>query len=193
MTNILTKVLATLAAVAALAWVGSQPASAKDWPDVYVGDTGFTWDQIFRYNPVTSPFGTREPAPARPYYSGRATYPLTTPYAVAPASYYDDMPSSASMRSSDYSYGAYAPSLPARASTAHVRLIVPAGASVWFDDRATRQTGSVRDFDSPELAPGKTYVYHVKARWTENGKEMTRTRQVDVSAGSSAIVVFSRQ
>lgn len=41
----------------------------------------------------------------------------------------------------------------------------------------------VRLFESPPLEPNKTYVYDVKAIWTENDKTITRERSVKVMAG----------
>jgi uncharacterized protein (TIGR03000 family) len=64
---------------------------------------------------------------------------------------------------------------------------------VWFGNAATEQSGAVRHFESPALKSGKDYTYEVKVRWTENGKEVTRTRQVDVRANSSATVDFTRE
>jgi uncharacterized protein (TIGR03000 family) len=184
--------LATLAAVAALDWLGQQQARAqRSYPDGYAGDSGFIWDEAFRYNPVTNPFGSRESERPRPSYSGRAVYPGTIPSGAAPANYYSGTPTADFVSSADYSYGAYAPSAPG--NTAHICLIVPAGARVWFGNTATRQTGAMRHFESPELAPGKDYGYDVTARWTENGKEVTRTRDVGIGAGSSVTVDFTQQ
>jgi uncharacterized protein (TIGR03000 family) len=69
---------------------------------------------------------------------------------------------------------------------------VPADAEVWFGSGKTRQTGELREFVSPELEPGRDYTYEVKARWTENGKEVVRTRTFDVSAGAWLVVDFTR-
>jgi uncharacterized protein (TIGR03000 family) len=111
--------------------------------------------------------------------------------APAAAGYYSDTPTYGVPASADYSYGAAAPSAPG--NTAHIRLIVPAGAEVWFGGTATRQAGPVRDFESPELTPGKDYAYGVTARWTEGGEEMTRTLRVSVRANSSVSVDFVRR
>jgi uncharacterized protein (TIGR03000 family) len=110
--------------------------------------------------------------------------PPVTPYAASVPSY------RYAAESSDYYYGAY--SEPARDNTARIRLIVPAGAKVWFDSAATQQTGSVRDFQSPALTPGKDYGYHITVRWTDNGQDVTRTRPVGVRAGSSVTVDFTQ-
>jgi uncharacterized protein (TIGR03000 family) len=186
--------LAAAAVLAALAWVGPQAAQAQySYPGGYDPESGWTWDQAFRYDPVTNPFGFREPERSRPYYFGRIVYPGSYSYGAAPAGYYYGYygaPTYNFMPSADYSYGAL--SRP-QDNAAHIRLIVPADAKVWFGKSATQQTGAVRWFESPELTPGKDYVYDVKATWTENGKAVTRTRQVDVRANSITAVDLTRQ
>jgi uncharacterized protein (TIGR03000 family) len=69
-------------------------------------------------------------------------------------------------------------------NTAHVSLRVPAGAEVWFDGGRTRQTGTVRDYVSPPLPAGRTYVYEVRVRWQKDGKPVEQTRRVRVSANA---------
>ncbi len=76
-------------------------------------------------------------------------------------------------------------------SIAHVAVKVPSGARVWFDDTPTRSTGSTRLFDSPPLTPGQRYNYAIRARWNQNGQEVTQTKQVEVTAGSHVNVDFS--
>src|SRR5262249_23718287 len=66
---------------------------------------------------------------------------------------------------------------------AHIRVIVPADAEVWFGQGKTKQTGAVREFVSPALTPGKDFVYEVKARWMKGDKEVVETRLIDVAAG----------
>jgi uncharacterized protein (TIGR03000 family) len=124
-----------------------------------------------------------------PYYYGDRwgdydTYPY---YGDAP-SYYSGSPTYSGM-SSSYGYGAPAQ---AQDNAAHIRVIVPPDAKVWFGNTATQQTGAVRHFESPELTTGKDYTYDIKAQWTEEGKEVTRTRQVNVRAGSYFSVDFTR-
>jgi uncharacterized protein (TIGR03000 family) len=187
-----TKSVASVAGVVALsAWLLAQPARAKDYPNGYDPESGWTWDQDFRYNPVTNPFGLRGAAwdawegrtPSSGYY---------VPYSPAPAGYYYGTLPSGAMRSAGYSYGAY--SRPAaQDNLARLRVIVPADAKVWFDNKATRQDGGERRFESPALTPGRTYTYDVKAQWRDkDGKEVTRTRHVDVSANSDVMVDFLR-
>jgi len=164
----ITKVLTALAVVAALAFVGPQPARAQvSYRSGYDPVSGWSWDRDFRYNSATNPFGYRGSDWSSPSYS----------YGV---------------RRYNNSYGATAQSSPAPDNAARVRVVVPAGAKVWFDGKDTKQTGTLRRFESPQLTPGKDYTYDVKATWTENGKEVTRTRHVDVRANSGVTVDFTR-
>jgi uncharacterized protein (TIGR03000 family) len=75
---------------------------------------------------------------------------------------------------------------------AHVMVKVPADAEVWFGSGKTQQTGAQREFVSPALTPGKDYSYEVKARWTQDGKEVVQTRQIDVAAGAWKVVDFTK-
>jgi uncharacterized protein (TIGR03000 family) len=89
------------------------------------------------------------------------------------------------------------PNAPGGAATpaddkAHVRVVVPAGAEVWFDGERTSQSGSLREFVSPPLAPDDMYAYEVRARWMENGKPVEQTRRVLVRAGALTTVDFTR-
>lgn len=77
-------------------------------------------------------------------------------------------------------------------NAAVIDLRVPADAQVWFDGDSTNQRGTNRVFTSPPLDPGKAYHYDVKARWTENGRPVEKTRRVDVRAGQHTTVDFAR-
>jgi uncharacterized protein (TIGR03000 family) len=66
---------------------------------------------------------------------------------------------------------------------ATVRMSVPSGARVWFEDEPTSQTGRDRLFVSPALTPGRNYVYHVRVQWDDDGKAVERHRDVAVHAG----------
>jgi uncharacterized protein (TIGR03000 family) len=75
-------------------------------------------------------------------------------------------------------------------TTAHVTVQAPANARVWIGGWETPNTSAVREFDSPPLTPSKQYSYEVKAQWEENGRPVTQTQEVDVSAGARAQAVF---
>jgi uncharacterized protein (TIGR03000 family) len=75
-------------------------------------------------------------------------------------------------------------------TTAHIKVLMPAGADLWFDGWKSRSTGAVRKLQSPPLTPGRRYTYTVRAHWEENGREVTQTQQVAVSAGAHVVVNF---
>jgi len=94
----------------------------------------------------------------------------------------------------DYAYGAatsgsYYSAPSSQAISIHVS--VPASAQIWFDDAKTTQTGEFRHFFSPPVTPGRDYAYHVKATWTQDGKQITRTRHVKVHAGDVINLSFT--
>ena len=76
-------------------------------------------------------------------------------------------------------------------SVAHVTVKVPAGADVWVDGANTFSAGPVREFQSAPLTPGQQYTYEFRARWkNDDGREVTQTQQVTVTAGAHARVDF---
>jgi uncharacterized protein (TIGR03000 family) len=76
---------------------------------------------------------------------------------------------------------------------AHVTVRLPADARLWFQDTPTANTGPVREFNSPPLTPGGRYTYDVRATWTENGREVTQTQRIGVTAGAYVDVDFPVQ
>jgi len=127
-----------------------------------------------------------------PSYAGYSSYypPVDTTGYVAPADY-------GLATSPDYAapadYGQTAPSgyaAPAEDNEAHITIVVPPDATVWFDGDQTTQTGPAREFVSPPLAPGQTYTYHVRARWTENGRPVEQERDIHVRANQQTIENF---
>jgi uncharacterized protein (TIGR03000 family) len=126
-----------------------------------------------------------------PTWSG--SYP-TYSYSSLPRSYFNPSTTYSYANPSDtgsyYSYGA-APS-PQVSDTALVNIRLPdANAEVWVEGQQTRQRGTWREYISPPLNPDKNYVYDIRARWTENGKEVERTRTVPVQANGVATVDFT--
>jgi uncharacterized protein (TIGR03000 family) len=125
------------------------------------------------------------------YYSGPVATYGGYPYAARSASYYNGADVSGFMSSANYSYGAYSTT---QQNVARIRLTVPTDAQVWFDNNATKQSGETRHFESPPLAPGHQYVYDIKVRWRDkDGREVTRTRQLNVSANAEVSADFTRQ
>jgi uncharacterized protein (TIGR03000 family) len=87
----------------------------------------------------------------------------------------------------DYAYG----SLGTADNAAIIQLKVPADAQVWFDDKATSLTGSVRPFTTPALESGKDYSYEIRARWTEAGRQVEQTRKVNFRSGDRMTLNFA--
>ncbi len=76
---------------------------------------------------------------------------------------------------------------------AWVSVQVPARAEVWFDGKKMTANGSVRRFRTPPLMLGNRYTYDVSARWEENGRPVTQSQSVFVTAGADVDVVFPPQ
>jgi uncharacterized protein (TIGR03000 family) len=74
-----------------------------------------------------------------------------------------------------------------------IDIRVPPDADVFFDGKKTTQRGVNRHFVTPPLEEGKNYSYQVKATWNEDGKEVTRTRDLPVQAGQRKMVDFLSQ
>jgi uncharacterized protein (TIGR03000 family) len=85
-----------------------------------------------------------------------------------------------------------APAAPASSSdtTAHFRVEVPSDAVVWIEGEQMKQSGSLRQYGSTPLEAGKKYEYEIRARWTENGNSVERTKMVTFHAGDRLNVNF---
>jgi len=60
---------------------------------------------------------------------------------------------------------------------------VPDNADVWVDGHKTKATGTDRQFTSPTLRGGRTYLYDVRARWKDGDSTVDQTRTVRVQPG----------
>jgi uncharacterized protein (TIGR03000 family) len=140
---------------------------------------------------------------AASYGYGNSYYPPSY-YDVGSLGYYDVAPSYYATLETPIPYRSYYPPMPANAippdpnaaapadTKAHVRVIVPADAEIWFDGDKTSQTGTAREFVSPPLTLDTDYAYEIRARWMENGKPVEQTRSVTVRGGSLTMVNFTR-
>jgi uncharacterized protein (TIGR03000 family) len=61
---------------------------------------------------------------------------------------------------------------------------------IWLEGTKTLQTGTSRAFISPPLEAGHRYVYEIRARWQQDGKEVEQAQTVTVRAGSRVRVLF---
>jgi uncharacterized protein (TIGR03000 family) len=60
---------------------------------------------------------------------------------------------------------------------------LPEDARIWFEDEPTKQTGTLRQFLSPPLTPGKNYTYTVRVQWPEEGKWVSQVHSFPIHAG----------
>jgi len=67
---------------------------------------------------------------------------------------------------------------------------VPNEAKVTINGMLTKSTGSKRNFVSYGLRPGYTYKYEVKAEIVYEGKIVTETKLVSLTAGDRSGVAF---
>jgi uncharacterized protein (TIGR03000 family) len=187
----------------------------------YYGNWGYHWPRYYGFYgsswPYSGYYGSYWPYsgyyvsswPYSGYYG--SSWPYYGYYGFAPSdvamSYYWDSPPSSSSVPSYYDSGN--PSMNDRPATTNysygssqqteekkrvlVDVKVPkADAEIWFEGKKTNQTGTARQFSSPLLTPGRDYTYAIRARWVEDGKEVNRTRRVDVHAGDHVTVDFTR-
>jgi uncharacterized protein (TIGR03000 family) len=118
-----------------------------------------------------------------PYYGSYSPYDIPTYNSGYSPLYYGDATYSTPSSST---YQAFYPPPPVTMpsdTSAHISVTVPAGAEIWFDGTATTSTGTVRQFNSPPLTPGN-HSYEIRARWSENGREVTQTQRVEVTPGA---------
>src|SRR5205807_2223250 len=71
---------------------------------------------------------------------------------------------------------------------AQLRLLVPAVAQVTIGGQATATTGADRLYETPPLAPGKTYSYQVEAWWQDGNSKIVRMAVAKVQAGKETVV-----
>ena len=138
------------------------------------------------------PYYGSSPYPDDGYY-GSSTYP---DYGYDDGSYYDPGYDTSGIAPDYYSSpvyqdGGYA-TAPVSDNIAHLTVRVPSDAQVWLEDQATRQIGAVRDFVSPELAPGRNYIYDIRAIWQQSGRTVEQTRHVAVRGGLRVTVDFTQ-
>jgi uncharacterized protein (TIGR03000 family) len=127
--------------------------------------------------------------PSYGYYYGGYPYRsyYYSPYVYSyPRSYYWDEP----VYSGSYLYAV--PSQPAPSmAEARLNVTVPTpNTQLWIENVPMPQLGMERTFATPPLEAGKTYTYHLRARWTDGDREVSRERSVTVRAGEATSVNF---
>ncbi len=73
---------------------------------------------------------------------------------------------------------------------ARIRVRLPANAEVSIDGRKTTSTGSIREYETPELDPNRVYNYLVKAKWTEDGITVEKSLRVRALSGNRVTINF---
>jgi len=78
------------------------------------------------------------------------------------------------------------------AAPAPARVIVklPEDARLFVDDDPCPLTTATRAFNTPELRPGVTYQYTIRAELTREGRAVTQSKRVTVRAGEETVVEF---
>jgi uncharacterized protein (TIGR03000 family) len=192
-TAILAVTLMTLGATApaqaqtVLFGAGVQPALAYGY--AYVNNPGYLrghhhsrahdWGYSYLYNNYLYPYTN--------LYLSNPTVACPTNYYPAAGSY----SSSICIQDNALAPAApvcLAPELPLTDNSAHVRVIVPPDANVWFNGMPTQQCGVERAFVSPPLNPGQDYTYDIAAQWINNGQPVAERRTIHVHANEYAVL-----
>ncbi len=84
---------------------------------------------------------------------------------------------------------AYDEAAPA-AVAAQVTVRVPPSADVWFNDTLSQGGTATRQFTTAPLTADQDATVTVRARWTEGGSTIDRSRSVDLHAGDSVTIDF---
>ena len=71
-----------------------------------------------------------------------------------------------------------------------VKVNLPqADAELYIEDKLTKTTGQVREFETPETTPGQKYLYELRVVWKPNKfTTMTRTRTVKFVGGEEVAI-----
>jgi uncharacterized protein (TIGR03000 family) len=70
---------------------------------------------------------------------------------------------------------------------------LPADAKLFVDDQPTLSMTARRLLQSPNLEPGSTYSYLLRAELEREGRKYQQVKQVDVRAGREAVATFSEE
>jgi uncharacterized protein (TIGR03000 family) len=81
------------------------------------------------------------------------------------------------------------PGLPNERATITVRL--PAGATLYVDERKSSSTEAVRSFSTPPLPAGKEFAYLMKAEVLRDGRPEALIQKVPFRAGERITVDFT--
>jgi len=138
-------------------------------------------------------YGAGYPYGYSSYYAPSYNYSAPVYSYSTPGYDYSYAPSTSGYAGTTQSYQSFYPPENATDKKVHVQVDLPdPNAEVWFEGALTQQRGTTRDFESPELMPGRAYTYHIRARWMDNGQMRDETRSIVVQAGQQTGVDFTR-
>lgn len=72
-----------------------------------------------------------------------------------------------------------------------LRVEVPADAKVYINGKLTTSTGTERQYVSYGLESGRNYSYEVRVEYTQDGKAVSETKQIALTAGSNELLAFT--
>ena len=123
--------------------------------------------------------------PANPGSNAVAATPTANPVAQTPASPASVIPSAMPTT----------PAVPTSSANAAERATItvklPAGATLYVDDRKSLSNESVRQFSTPPLPAGRDFAYLMRAEIVRNGQTETFTQKVPFRAGERVEVDFT--
>src|SRR5205823_6216776 len=127
------------------------------------------------------------------YYNDYYPGAYSSAYVVGPSTY--ALPSYSLAPS--YAYATPEASLPAMpapvGNTANIRVLLPApNAQLLIDGAPTTSMGEMRLLGTTDLKPGEVFHYDLTAAWAEGARQVTETRRIDVMAGRTTMVDFTR-
>jgi uncharacterized protein (TIGR03000 family) len=88
-------------------------------------------------------------------------------------------------------FGSLAATAKEEAGPSRITVHVPENARLYVDGTAVPMTARTRTFDIPNLEPGKSYFYTMKAEVVIDGQTRSEDRRVVVQAGKDVTVDFS--
>ncbi len=162
-------------------WYGSCGSSGGSWGSSggSWGSSGGSWGSSGggTYAPVTPTVPGAAPAmPPAP-----ATAPAPTPTPPAPGA--EPAPTGGNTT--------YHPTYGPERTSALLSVKVPADAKVFVNDRPTTSVGNDREYISRDLTAGAVYNYDVRAEFVRDGRPVSETKSVQLTAGQSANLDFN--
>jgi len=127
--------------------------------------------------PDAAPARTGEAVAAAPVSHPKAAAPAPLPAVPPPATFAPKV--------------AVAPEAAPAAGRATITVKLPAGASLYVDDRKSPAGGPVRQFATPPLPAGREFAYLIKAEVVRDGQPEQLIQKVAFRAGEQVVVDFS--